>query len=517
MIIQTGMRTDIPAFYSEWLMNRIQEGFVLVRNPYNPTQVTKYSLSPEVVDLIAFCTKNPAPMLPFMEQLTPYGQYWFVTITPYGRDIEPNVPDTGTVMDHFKILSDIVGVDSIGWRYDPILVDATHTVEWHISEFEKMAAVLHGYTETCVISFIDIYKKVERNFPEAKAVSRRDRITIGKALIEIAAKYGMTVRPCAEGNDLAAYGADCSGCMTVATFEKALHNRLEIPKRKINQRNGACACVLGVDIGAYDTCGHLCKYCYDFEGHYIEARHEKKCNYMAMDKDILYLQYWQDEEQNMPYVNYNGIMANAWIKEDKFAGKVNTMKEDKKGVCKVGERTFYANSNGCFSTEKEYSNIPAMSAYIWDEMKTEKQKNANYQKVLEKKIGYDSDFLYGFNEYQKGKYIYGVVNIWEEDVRLRNMEIPINNVVKSYVYKVNLLTNDVEILFQRDKGCVQIASNEKNAICYEKNMIKRINLKTEKSDILYNGLRNKTENIYLQGPYLLVAGENKYIQYDATY
>ena len=158
-----------------------------------------------------------------------------------------------------------------------------------------------------------------------------------------------------------------------------------------------------------------------------------------------------------------------------------------------------------------------MSAYIWDEMKTEKQKNANYQKVLEKKIGYDSDFLYGFNEYQKGKYIYGVVNIWEEDVRLRNMEIPINNVVKSYVYKVNLLTNDVEILFQRGKGCVQIASNEKNAICYEKNMIKRINLKTEKSDILYNGPRNKTENIYLQGPYLLVAGENKYIQYDATY
>ena len=103
MIIQTGMRTDIPAFYSEWLMNRIQEGFVLVRNPYNPTQVTKYSLSPEVVDLIAFCTKNPAPMLPFMEQLTPYGQYWFVTITPYGRDIEPNVPDTGTVMDHYRI------------------------------------------------------------------------------------------------------------------------------------------------------------------------------------------------------------------------------------------------------------------------------------------------------------------------------------------------------------------------------------------------------------------------------
>ena len=262
MIIQTGMRTDIPAFYSEWLMNRIQEGFVMVRNPYNPVQVTKYSLSPEVVDLIAFCTKNPAPMLRHMDMLKSYGQYWFVTITPYGKDIEPNVPDKKIVMESFKHLSDLVGIDSVGWRYDPILIDATHTVEWHLSEFEKMAATLSGYTRTCVIIFIDIYKKLERNFPEAKEICRKDRITIGKALIEIAAQYGMIIRPCAEGDDLAVYGADCSGCMTVTTFENALHNRLVIPKRKLNQRNGACACVLGVDIGAYDTCGHLCKYCY---------------------------------------------------------------------------------------------------------------------------------------------------------------------------------------------------------------------------------------------------------------
>ncbi len=262
MIIQTGMRTDIPAFYSKWLLNRIREGFVYVRNPYNPNQVTRYSLSLEVVDLIAFCTKNPAPMLPYLDELKNYGQYWFVTITPYGRDIEPNVPDKEAVMRSFQQLSQTVGVDSVGWRYDPIIVDSKHTVEWHISEFEKMAATLSGYTRTCVISFIDIYKKVQRNFPETKAVQKKDRITIGKALIEIAAQYGMTIKPCAEGNDLAVYGADCSGCMTVATYEKALHSRLEVPKRKTNQRDGACACLLGVDIGAYDTCGHLCKYCY---------------------------------------------------------------------------------------------------------------------------------------------------------------------------------------------------------------------------------------------------------------
>lgn len=262
MIIQTGMRTDIPAFYSKWFLNRIREGYVLVRNPYNPSQVTKYSLSPEVVDLIAFCTKNPAPMLSHMDVLKSYGQYWFATITPYGKDIEPKVPDKEKVMEDFKRLSDIVGVDSIGWRYDPIFIDGKHSVEWHISEFEKMAETLSGYTKSCVISFIDIYKKVERNFPNAREVSKQNRITLGKELIRIADRYGMIVRPCAEGNELESFGADCSGCMTVNTFESALHSHMDVPKRKSNQRNGQCACLLGVDIGAYDTCGHLCRYCY---------------------------------------------------------------------------------------------------------------------------------------------------------------------------------------------------------------------------------------------------------------
>ena len=262
MIIQTGMRTDIPAFYSEWFVNRIKEGFVLVRNPYNPSQVSRYSLSPDVVDLIGFCTKNPAPMLPHMDILKGYGQYWFVTITPYGKDIEPNVPDKKKVMEDFKKLSDIVGVDSMGWRYDPILVDEEHPVGWHIAEFGKMAETLSGYTNTCVISFIDLYSKVRRNFPEAREVCHEDRLAIGKAFIEIARRYDITIRPCAEGKELEPYGADCSGCMTVKTYEKALHANLDVPRRGTNQRNGECACLLGTDIGAYDTCGHLCRYCY---------------------------------------------------------------------------------------------------------------------------------------------------------------------------------------------------------------------------------------------------------------
>lgn len=134
MVLQTGMRTDIPAFYSEWFANRLKEGYVYTRNPYNPSHVTKYLINPDVVDLIGFCTKNPAPMFQYMNLLKTYGQYWFVTITPYGKEIEPNVPEKEKVMDDFIKLSDMVGADACGWRYDPIFVSETYTVDRHISE-----------------------------------------------------------------------------------------------------------------------------------------------------------------------------------------------------------------------------------------------------------------------------------------------------------------------------------------------------------------------------------------------
>ena len=162
MIIQTGMRTDIPAFYSEWLCNRIKEGYVMVRNPYQPQQVTRYTFSPSVVDLIAFCSKNPAPMLSHMDLLKTYGMYWFVTITPYGKEIEPLVPDVEAVIDTFRQLAEITGPDSMGWRYDPIFLNETYTPEVHIQKFTQIAQALEGYTHTCVISFIDLYQKVRR-------------------------------------------------------------------------------------------------------------------------------------------------------------------------------------------------------------------------------------------------------------------------------------------------------------------------------------------------------------------
>ncbi|MDO4283944.1 MAG: DUF1848 domain-containing protein [Eubacteriales bacterium] len=262
MIIQTGMRTDIPAFYSKWFLNRLREGYVLVRNPYNPVSVTRYRLSPDVVDLIGFCSKNPAPMLTneAVAALHPYGQYWFVTITPYGPDIEPNVPPKEEVIHYFRTLSGIVGADAIGWRYDPILLNEEYPLQRHLEDFAMMAEALSGFTHTCVISFIDLYQKVRRNFPQAQAVSTVDRLTIGRAFAGIGRRCGMTVKACAEGNDLAPLGIDCRGCMTMETYESALHCSLSAPSRPSSRAQ--CACFLNSDIGQYDTCPHLCRYCY---------------------------------------------------------------------------------------------------------------------------------------------------------------------------------------------------------------------------------------------------------------
>lgn len=260
MIINTGQRTDIPAFYADWFANRLREGFVCVRNPYNPDQVSRYRLDPSAVDCIGFCTKNPAPMFKYMDLLKDYGQYWFVTVTPYARDVEPNVKDKHQVLEDFKKLSEIVGVDSMGWRFDPIFITDKYSEEYHLRAFEKMATELDGYTKTAVISFIDLYPKVKRNFPEAREVTKEQRLALGKEMVKIASAYGMVLKPCAEGDDLAPFGADCGGCMRITDYEKAIGNRLNAPKRK--GARAECACYLSCDIGAYNTCKHLCKYCY---------------------------------------------------------------------------------------------------------------------------------------------------------------------------------------------------------------------------------------------------------------
>ena len=276
MIISTGMRTDIPAFYSKWFINRIKEGYAYVRNPYYQNQVTKYSLNPEVVDCLCFCTKNPIPILPHLDELNAYRQFWFVTITPYGKDIEPNVPDKAKVIDAFKEISKRVGINGIGWRYDPVFYGNGFNLQRHIEEFEKIAKALKEYTNSCVLSFLDLHEKVKRNAPGIYPPSIDEQKELGKALSKIAKENGMTIRTCCEGTHLAEFGIDVSGCQTKEVVERAIGVSLNPPKRK-NAR-AICNCLLGQDIGAYNTCGHLCKYCYANMDKQVVLENMKKHN-----------------------------------------------------------------------------------------------------------------------------------------------------------------------------------------------------------------------------------------------
>lgn len=261
MIISAGMRTDIPAFFSDWFYNRIHEGFVCVRNPYYPEQVTRYLLNPDIVDCIHFCTKNPQPMEARLNEIAQFRQYWSVTITPYDHDIEPLVPAKSKVIASFQRISAKVGAHAMSWRYDPIFITDKYNVDFHIQSFEKMAAQLSGYTEQCVISFIDLYAKTRRNFPQVKEVSKMDQLLLGKSFAEIGNKYNIQIRSCCEDTALASFGIDTSGCLTQPILEHALGETLVVPKNKKSQRP-ECNCLLGSDIGAYNTCAHGCLYCY---------------------------------------------------------------------------------------------------------------------------------------------------------------------------------------------------------------------------------------------------------------
>ena len=260
MIINTGMRTDIPAFYSEWFLNRIKEGYVYVRNPYYTHQVTKYLLNPEVVDCLAFCTKNPHPLLSHLEELKQFSQFWFVTITPYGKDLEPNVPDKKQVLEDFKELSKSLGKNAVALRYDPILIYDKFNVEMHIKCFDKLLRELRGYTEDCTISFIDMYDKVKRNASDVRRPTKDEQIELAKAFAEIGKKNHIVVHACCEKEYLKDYGLDITGCMSKEIIEKAIQNKLVSPKT--DHKRMGCNCLLGNDIGAYNTCMHLCKYCY---------------------------------------------------------------------------------------------------------------------------------------------------------------------------------------------------------------------------------------------------------------
>lgn len=157
-------------------------------------------------------------------------------------------------------MSSTIGSEKTVWRYDPIFISEKYSLNSHIENFEKMASSLSGYTGECIISFIDLYEKTKRNFHGVREVSKEERQIIGREFVTIGNKNNIKIKTCAEGYELSKFGVDCSGCMTQPVLERAIHSNLKVPKKKRSRES--CDCLLGNDIGMYNTCYHGCLYCY---------------------------------------------------------------------------------------------------------------------------------------------------------------------------------------------------------------------------------------------------------------
>jgi hypothetical protein len=262
MIISCSRRTDIPAFFAPWLMNRIAAGYCTVPNPMNPRQIARVSLAPPDVCAIVFWTKNAAPLLPHLSELSERGYHYTFqyTFTGYGRALEPHVPGIGQTVSTFTALATRLGPERVVWRYDPIVVGPGLSLEHHVTRFRELASLLRGTTTSVVVSILDLYKKTQRHLAGVQEVTPHPETLPGfgdtmAALATTAAEHGMEIKSCAEEIDLRPFGIAAGKCAD------------SVGQRKDPSQRAACGCVTSRDIGAYDTCKHGCRYCYATRDH----------------------------------------------------------------------------------------------------------------------------------------------------------------------------------------------------------------------------------------------------------
>ncbi|OAA90548.1 DUF1848 domain-containing protein [Clostridium ljungdahlii] len=262
MILSASRRTDILAFYSDWFFNRIKEGFVLVKNPFNLKQVSKVSLNPKVIDCIVFWTKNPKKMTKRLAEIKEYNYYFQFTLNSYDKTLETNVPEKKYLINTFIELSKRIGKDRVIWRYDPIILTDKFTKGYHYKWFEYLAKRLCPYTNKCVISFLDLYRKTERNLKEINIlpIDKDDMFDLAEKFSKIASKYNVAIEACSEKVDLSKFNINHGKCIDDRLISRIVGEKLSIDKDP-NQRE-VCGCVKSIDIGAYNTCNHGCLYCY---------------------------------------------------------------------------------------------------------------------------------------------------------------------------------------------------------------------------------------------------------------
>ena len=287
MIISASRRTDIPAFYSEWFINRIRAGYCEVPNPFNRKQVARVSLLPDDVELIVFWTRNPRPLFPHLGELRErgYSFYFQFTLLDYPRILNTKTPSLPSSLDTFRNLANLIGVDKVIWRYDPIVLSSMTGVQFHIRTYQLIAEALRGHTRRSIISLLDTYVKTRRRLEALKergfeprdlanGSHCRDLEGLMTSLAHIATQNGLEIASCAEEVDLRPYGIRSGKCVDDETIHKAFG--LDVSHKKDPFQRKACGCVSSKDIGVYDTCPFGCQYCYatsSFER--AEANHQR--------------------------------------------------------------------------------------------------------------------------------------------------------------------------------------------------------------------------------------------------
>jgi hypothetical protein len=269
MIISASRRTDIPAFYSNWFMNRIRAGFVLVRNPFNALQLRHVSLAVADVDAIVFWTRNARKLIPHLPELDRRGyRYYFqYTITGYPSALEKSVPGLDQALRTFAELSEQVGPERVLWRYDPILLSSLSGIDEHRRRFATIAAALAGKTSRVTISVAEFYQKTRKNLGRVEGLTCTDLAqdpsqlqALVANLAGMAAQHGMDMHTCASGIDLTNAGATSGKCIDEHRLKTVFG--VDYPLLKDKGQRPACGCVQSVDIGEYNTCLHGCAYCY---------------------------------------------------------------------------------------------------------------------------------------------------------------------------------------------------------------------------------------------------------------
>lgn len=261
MIISVSRRTDIPAFYPEWFVNRIKSGYVDVINPFNTKQANRVPLTERDVDCIVFWTKNPRLLMERLESLEGYNYYFQFTVNGYGDNLEPNVPGIEEITGTFIELSDRIGKEKVIWRYDPVILTSEYTVEWHCSHFRELAETLSGHTEKCVFSFADMYARTKRNCRnlEIMDITTEDMESIAMSFSETCREFNLELSTCSEAIGLDKYGITHNKCIDDQLIKRLFG--IDVDAKKDAQRE-YCGCVKCIDIGAYNTCLHGCRYCY---------------------------------------------------------------------------------------------------------------------------------------------------------------------------------------------------------------------------------------------------------------